>query len=318
MKNLAMPRARFLFASSAILAAAGCSKTLSGVSFSPSSQGSSTSQSRSGLNIKRSTVWPRPRPDGTIPLLHRGRKRGKLIYELPCVADDSCGSGGDGGTGMSNPSFQFSAGEYEADAWVADNYSELYNGNGDLMWQSFCSSAASDGSNTFEYVAQSQTVSGSMPGLSASMDSDYSFYGTTIHTDTSSLQTTVHMNDGDDTRIICQASTSSMNVVVTVANTSGTASTASTTLNLQGFGTTVGGSFPNMQSSCASAIAQITGMSLAAAAASLLVIAIGCVDGPFALVTCGVVLLLAGAMGTAVGDFNVKKWQNSGCPFSHS
>lgn len=115
--------------------------------------------------------------------------------------------------------------------------------------------------------------------------------------------------------IICQASTSSSNVTITVANASGSASTTSSTVNLQGaWG--AGGEGTSLQSSCASALTQILGISLAAAAVMLVAMVVGCVDGPFALVTCGVAALFSGAVGTAVGEFNKQKFASSGCPGS--
>jgi len=108
----------------------------------PASSTKSKGAKRIALTSKRQKVaFPRPRPDGSIPPLHRTPKnRHASALIVGTGGGDGGGTGGGTGTSGSADTTYSDAG-WTSETWSDSNYCETYDSNGDLTSQIYGSDA---------------------------------------------------------------------------------------------------------------------------------------------------------------------------------
>jgi hypothetical protein len=138
-------RARFICsaaASSLLLAGCGASGT-TGLGLGGKLAAKQNSRSVRKLNVKsmrKKVSFPQPRPDGTLPPVHREKLRKKRDFQLGDGGggDGGGGTGGSGGTDPYDPSnadYSFSSDGFSSYSFDSSNYAETYDGDGDLVNQ---------------------------------------------------------------------------------------------------------------------------------------------------------------------------------------
>lgn len=176
----------------------------------------------SGLNrasyfVSRTTQFPLPRPDGTLPLLHliRSSQRGTMTPDMiqPCTGDN-CPPPPERTPPPRLTYYKRSANGFSGTGYVNSNYSELYRGT-TLDSQTYFYVNTS-GPPNYKIVRPHATISGTVPDVaSIPPDTDYQIQDFVLHYHSASNTTTVHsQRTGID---MTNSYDSSSNLVASVA-----------------------------------------------------------------------------------------------------
>jgi hypothetical protein len=238
------------------------------------------SSNRFEQNVRGTLEFPALRPDGSRP----SRRYADSFVIQPCTTGSTTCGGGPTTPPSGTPSFTYDGTGIKAVAFGSQNYGELFDGNGNLMLQSFWT-ANSNGSTSYKFVSPSTTVTGTQPSLaSVPMNTNYSYLGSTLYVNSSSGVAT--MTNGST---VVTSQVTAQNAVVVTGNGKQAPSVPLTSLG--SFGGTIQCNIVTVSSFI---------LVFAATAAAIAVLGLGCAgDGPAAPFTCALAGIIANGIVAA-------------------